>query len=113
MRGCEEGCFLHSFSGWRLVVRERRDILLESSHGTQIVLAHGFLVAWSTLSWLGGRALFWVKEGERVSAGARLGLTRFGGMREIYLPKDLKTMVHPGQTVVWGDGVGFSTSCCR
>jgi phosphatidylserine decarboxylase len=48
------------------------------------------------------RIACWVKEGERVEAGQRFGLIRFGSRLEVYLPADSQIIVNLNQKVKAG-----------
>ena len=48
------------------------------------------------------RIACWIQEGDRVCAGQRFGLIRFGSRLDVYLPKDSKIMVTPGSKVKAG-----------
>lgn len=51
------------------------------------------------------RIACWIKEGDRLKAGERFGLIRFGSRLEVYLPKDSRITAHPGQKVKAGETV--------
>jgi phosphatidylserine decarboxylase len=51
------------------------------------------------------RILCFVKEGDRVTAGDRFGLIRFGSRTDLYLPEGLTPLVIEGQTMVGGETV--------
>jgi phosphatidylserine decarboxylase len=46
-----------------------------------------------------------VKEGDAVEAGSTFGLIRFGSRMDVFLPKDVHSMVVPGQRVIAGETV--------
>lgn len=46
-----------------------------------------------------------VKEGDKVDAGQRVGLIRFGSRVDVYLPDNAKIKVEEGQTMVAGETV--------
>jgi phosphatidylserine decarboxylase len=46
-----------------------------------------------------------VGEGERLTAGQRLGLIRFGSRVDVYLPKGAAALVSVGQSAVAGETV--------
>lgn len=48
------------------------------------------------------RIACWIQEGDRVHAGQRFGLIRFGSRMDLYLPKDSKIIVTPGSKVKAG-----------
>jgi len=51
------------------------------------------------------RILCNVREGDRVRAGAHLGIIRFGSRTDIYLPEGVRPLVAVGQTMVGGETV--------
>lgn len=51
------------------------------------------------------RILCWSKEGEKLEAGERFGLIRFGSRVDVYLPKGLEPLVIAGQNTVAGETV--------
>jgi len=51
------------------------------------------------------RILCHVREGDRVRAGAHLGIIRFGSRTDLYLPEGVRPLVAEGQTMVGGETV--------
>jgi phosphatidylserine decarboxylase len=51
------------------------------------------------------RILCHVKEGDRVQAGGRFGIIRFGSRTDIYLPVGVLPLVAEGQTMIGGESV--------
>lgn len=51
------------------------------------------------------RILCSVREGDRVRAGARFGIIRFGSRTDLYLPEGVRPLVVEGQTMVGGETV--------
>jgi phosphatidylserine decarboxylase len=51
------------------------------------------------------RIACWIKEGDEVKAGQRFGLIRFGSRLDIYLPRDIRTVVSKGQKVKAGETI--------
>ena len=51
------------------------------------------------------RILCWVKEGERVSAGTRFGMIRFGSRLDVYLDDGMAPLVVEGQTMIAGETI--------
>ena len=51
------------------------------------------------------RVVTFVKEGERIGAGERYGMIRFGSRVDLYLPPDVAPIVTLGQTMVGGETV--------
>ena len=46
-----------------------------------------------------------VREGDRLSTGARFGIIRFGSRTDLYLPADVRPLVSEGQTMIGGETV--------
>lgn len=51
------------------------------------------------------RIICTVREGDRVIAGSRFGLIRFGSRTDLYLPEGVKPLVIPGQYMIGGETV--------
>jgi len=51
------------------------------------------------------RILCDVREGDRVQAGDRFGIIRFGSRTDVYLPAGVKPLVLVGQTMIGGESV--------
>jgi len=51
------------------------------------------------------RILIWVKEGQKLAAGERFGLIRFGSRVDVYLPEAVSPMVCVGQIAIAGETV--------
>jgi phosphatidylserine decarboxylase len=51
------------------------------------------------------RIVNWVGEGDRVNAGARFGMIRFGSRVDVYLPPGVAPLVAEGQRAVAGETV--------
>jgi phosphatidylserine decarboxylase len=51
------------------------------------------------------RILCEVREGDRVTAGARFGIIRFGSRTDLYLPPGVVPLVSVGQTAIGGETV--------
>ena len=51
------------------------------------------------------RILCDLREGERVQAGSRLGIIRFGSRTDLYLPDGIHPLVEVGQTTIGGETV--------
>jgi phosphatidylserine decarboxylase len=48
------------------------------------------------------RLVCWIKSGEEISAGQRLGLIRFGSCTELYIPVNSEVLIKPGDKVKGG-----------
>jgi phosphatidylserine decarboxylase len=51
------------------------------------------------------RIVAFVREGEAIGAGARIGMIRFGSRVDVYLPDGSKPMVSEGQIAIAGETV--------
>ena len=77
---------------------ERQHILVRSEEGTQ--------VAFTQIAGLVARRIVpWIKVGDRVAAGQRVGLIRFGSRVDFYLPAGTSSQVLPGQRTVAGETI--------
>jgi phosphatidylserine decarboxylase len=77
---------------------ERQHMLVEGRDGARI----GFT---QIAGVVGRRIISWVKEGEPVVAGQRVGIIRFGSRTDIYLPAGTTSQVLLGQRTVAGETV--------
>jgi phosphatidylserine decarboxylase len=78
---------------------EQNRIEIESSDG-----AHRFVVT-QIAGLIARRIVCWVKEGQTVQAGERMGLIRFGSQVDVVLPKTCRIKVKAGDVVRAGDGI--------
>jgi phosphatidylserine decarboxylase len=77
---------------------ERQHILVEDDDGTR--------VAFTQIAGLVARRIVpWVKVGDRVVAGQRVGLIRFGSRVDVYLPVGTSSQVLLGQRTVAGETI--------
>ena len=51
------------------------------------------------------RIVCWVKEGQEIAAGERIGMIRFGSRVDVYLPAGTVPLVSVGQTSLAGETV--------
>ena len=92
------GLFLNADLDKASLDNERQALTLERSNGQRIgVVQIAGLVA--------RRIVKFVNDGERLSAGQRFGLIRFGSRVDVYLPKGVKAMACIGQRAVAGETV--------
>ena len=77
---------------------ERQHILVEASDGTRI----GFT---QIAGLVARRIVPFVKAGDIVASGQRIGLIRFGSRADLYLPEGVRPLVAVGQTMVGGETV--------
>ena len=77
---------------------ERQHLLVEGDDGTR--------VAFTQIAGLVARRIVpWVKVGDRVAAGQRIGLIRFGSRVDVYLPVGTSSQVLLGQRTVAGETI--------
>ena len=77
---------------------ERNSVLLEIKKGKEVVFTQvAGLVARRIVSEL--------KEGQKVLAGERYGIIRFGSRLDIYLPKEAEIKSQIGQTMIGGETI--------
>jgi phosphatidylserine decarboxylase len=76
---------------------ERNAIVIESLAGTIGVVQIAGLVA--------RRIVCWVRDGQQIGAGERIGMIRFGSRVDVYLPAGAVPRVSQGQTALAGETV--------
>ena len=77
---------------------ERNAFVIATAGGTRIaVIQIAGLIA--------RRIVPFVREGETIGAGQRIGMIRFGSRVDVYLPAGLKVLVAEGQTAIAGETV--------
>ncbi|MEM9104568.1 MAG: phosphatidylserine decarboxylase [Pseudomonadota bacterium] len=76
---------------------ERNSLVIDTEHGTIGVVQIAGLVA--------RRIVCWSMAGERLDAGERFGLIRFGSRLDVYLPEGATPRVSVGQTAIAGETV--------
>ncbi len=74
---------------------ENNRILLETDFGHKIAFVQ-------IAGLIARRIACWIQEGDRVGVGQRFGLIRFGSRLDIYLPKDSRLTITPGEKVKAG-----------
>jgi phosphatidylserine decarboxylase len=77
---------------------ERQHLLIENADGVRI----GFT---QIAGLIARRILAFVKEGDTVEAGQRVGLIRFGSRVDVYLPQGIAARVVLGQRAIAGETV--------
>lgn len=92
------GAFVNASLDKASEANERNGLVIDSADGrTLAVVQIAGLVA--------RRIACWVTEGERVRAGQRLGMIRFGSRVDVYLPAGVAPLVGPGQRMIAGETV--------
>lgn len=77
---------------------ERQHILVEGADGTK--------VAFTQIAGLVARRIVpWIKPGDRVATGQRVGLIRFGSRVDVYLPAGTSSQVLLGQRTLAGETI--------
>ena len=77
---------------------ERQHLLVEGDDGTRI--------AFTQIAGLVARRIVpWVKAGDRVVAGQRIGLIRFGSRVDVYLPLGTSSQILLGQRTIAGETI--------
>jgi phosphatidylserine decarboxylase len=76
---------------------ERNALVIESLAGNIGVVQIAGLIA--------RRIVGWVKEGQQIGAGERIGMIRFGSRVDVYLPAGAVPRVSEGQTALAGETV--------
>ena len=77
---------------------ERNAVTLRTHDGRRVVFVQ-------VAGLIARRIACWVKSGDKVKAGQRFGLIRFGSRLDIYLPADSTIEAVPGQKVRAGESV--------
>ena len=76
---------------------ERNAFIIGTASGPIVVVQIAGLIA--------RRIVPFVREGQDVAAGERIGMIRFGSRVDIYLPEDTRPLVSEGQTTIAGETV--------
>ncbi|MCB1502458.1 MAG: phosphatidylserine decarboxylase [Bauldia sp.] len=76
---------------------ERNGLVLDTSHGPVAVVQIAGLVA--------RRIVCFVKEGDGLAAGDRIGMIRFGSRLDVWLPESVRVLVAEGQTAIAGETI--------
>jgi phosphatidylserine decarboxylase len=81
----------HPRASWE---NENNSILIENETARVVVKQIAGLIA--------RRIVLWVQKGQKLRAGEKLGLIRFGSQVDLFLPMDVHVCVSPGDRVVGG-----------
>jgi phosphatidylserine decarboxylase len=76
---------------------ERNSLLIAGARGRVAVVQIAGLIA--------RRIVPFVREGEEIGAGERIGMIRFGSRVDVYLPEGVRPLVSEGQTAIAGETV--------
>jgi phosphatidylserine decarboxylase len=84
------GKYLPAFKSHASDINERNTIGIENRYGVKIIVHQitGFVAR---------RIVCWVKKGDKLQAGERFGLIKFGSCTEIIMPVTTKISVKPGR----------------
>lgn len=72
---------------------------------TGLVSEFGKLLVVQITGLIARRIVCWVRPGDKLDAGERFGLIRFGSCVEIYLPLEAEIQISPGQRVKGGETI--------
>jgi phosphatidylserine decarboxylase len=77
------------------IVNEQNVITIETDGGNYIVKQIAGILA--------RRVVSWVKAGDRIDKGQKIGIIKFGSQVDLHLPSHARITVRPGDTVVAGE----------
>jgi phosphatidylserine decarboxylase len=77
---------------------ERNALQIETADGTSIIVVQ-------IAGLIARRICSWVREGQPIRAGERIGMIRFGSRVDVYLPDGVPPLVSPGQRCIAGETV--------
>ena len=80
------------------IQNERNTVVLETPKGERVVLVQ-------VAGLIARRIVFWLREGDTVQKGERIGMIRFGSRVDLYVPADWNIKVSRGQRVKAGETV--------
>tara|TARA_R110002020_G_scaffold39677_7_gene117653 strand:+ start:8804 stop:9502 length:699 start_codon:yes stop_codon:yes gene_type:complete len=92
-----QGSFLNAELDKASSENERSGLVIATAHGEIGVVQIAGLVA--------RRIMCWAEENERLDAGERFGLIRFGSRLDVFLPVSARPLVSVGQTAIAGETV--------
>jgi phosphatidylserine decarboxylase len=92
------GSFLNAAADKSSEENERRGIVIDAGADSEIAIVQ-------IAGLIARRIVTFVKEGDRIGVGERLGLIRFGSRVDLYLPPNRGALVAVGQRAVGGETV--------
>jgi phosphatidylserine decarboxylase len=92
------GSFLNAAADKASEENERRGIVIDAGADSEIAIVQ-------IAGLIARRIVTFVKEGDRIGVGERLGLIRFGSRVDLYLPPNRGALVAVGQRAVGGETV--------
>lgn len=90
------GRFLVGFAEKASLANEQNAVVIEGKEGEEVLFVQ-------IAGWVARRIVCYLKGGEEVAAGDRMGLIRFGSRVDLYLPMDSEVLVKEGQRVRGGE----------
>lgn len=93
-----QGSFINAAADKASELNERRAIVITTPDATEIAVVQ-------IAGLIARRIVTFVKDGESVGVGQRIGLIRFGSRVDLYLPPGRGALVAPGQRAVGGETV--------
>ncbi len=95
----KRGKFLDARDPRAAFENEQNRVVIEATHGPMR------LVVTQIAGLIARRIVCWVREGQSVKAGERIGLIRFGSQVDVVLPKACEVRVKAGDRVTAGDTI--------
>ena len=92
------GKFFNASSDKASKDNERQSVLMEMKNGTQIVFVQ-------IAGLIARRIICDLEEENTVAIGERYGIIRFGSRVDLYLPRNIPSLVSPGQTCIGGETI--------
>jgi phosphatidylserine decarboxylase len=92
------GSFLNAAADKSSEENERRGIVIDAGADSEIAVVQ-------IAGLIARRIVTFVKEGDRIGVGERLGLIRFGSRVDLYLPPNRGALVAVGQRAVGGETI--------
>ena len=80
------------------VDNERQSCVVETKQGKEVIFVQ-------IAGLIAKRIICDLKEDQEVASGEKFGIIRFGSRMDVYLPKDTKINVLPGQTMIGGETI--------
>ncbi|MDR0985042.1 MAG: phosphatidylserine decarboxylase [Endomicrobium sp.] len=90
----KKGKFLKAMSATAHLVNEQNIITIENDNGIYIIKQIAGIIA--------RRCITWVKQGDELKVGDKIGLIKFGSQVDLHMPKNVNIQTKVGQKVVSG-----------
>jgi phosphatidylserine decarboxylase len=88
------GNFLHAMNGKAHLQNEQNIITVENASGRYIIKQIAGMIA--------RRCITWVKQGDYLNQGDKLGVIKFGSQVDLYMPNHVDVIVRKGNKVISG-----------